>query len=213
MKQMFVFGFCIFILAACNNKSNSDTGADTNTNTDTGTYTDWIKGYATYINDNVDTSVYKKYSMCYIDDDDTPELCLFGSCFADGAIILSQNNGKVTQRGCNSFPYYIERSGLIDNGYAHNGLYGDQILQLKDGEFEEILCADAMWYGGDADHPAYFVYKINDQVIDTLYGEDVNDESCPQMNDAIKQAYSSKGNSRALFESPQGVFDISELFK
>lgn len=211
MKQMFVLGFCIFILAACNNISNSDTGADTNT--DTGTYTDWIKGYATYINDNVDTSVYKKYSLCYIDDDDTPELCLFGSCFADGAIILSQFNGKVTQRGCNSYPYYIERSGLIDNGYAHNGLYGDQILQLKDGAFEDILCAEAVWHEGDSKRPAYFVYKINDQVIDTLYGEDVNEESCPQMNDAIKQAYSSKGNSKALYESPQGVFDISELFK
>ena len=60
---------------------------------------------------------------------------------------------------------------------------------------------------------AYFVYKINDQVIDTLYGEDVNEESCPQMNKAIKQAYPTKGNSRALYESLQGVFDISELFK
>ena len=205
MKQMFILGFCIFILAACNNKSNSDTGADTDT--------DWIKGYATYINDNVDTSVYKKYSVCYIDDDEIPELCLFGSCFADGAIILTQNNGKVTQRGCNSSPYYIERSGLIDNGYAHNGLYGDQILQLKDGAFEDKLCAEAVWHEGDSKRPAYFVYKINDQVIDTLYGEDVNEESCPQMNDAIKQAYSSKGNSKALYESPQGVFDISELFK
>ena len=202
---MFILGFCIFILAACNNKSNSDTGADTDT--------DWIKGYATYINDNVDTSVYKKYSVCYIDDDEIPELCLFGSCFADGAIILTQNNGKVTQRGCNSSPYYIERSGLIDNGYAHNGLYGDQILQLKDGAFEDKLCAEAVWHEGDSKRPAYFVYKINDQVIDTLYGEDVNEESCPQMNDAIKQAYSSKGNSKALYESPQGVFDISELFK
>lgn len=202
---MFVLGFCIFILAACNNKSNSDTGADTDT--------DWSKRYATYINDNVDTTVYKKYSVCYIDDDDIPELCLFGSCFADGAIILSQFNGKVTQRGCNSSPYYIERSGLIDNGYAHNGLYGDQILQLKDGAFEDKLCAEAVWHEGDSKHPAYFFYKINDQVIDTIYGEDVNEESCQQMNDAIKQAYSSKGNSKALYESPQRVLDISELFK
>ena len=199
MKQIFILGFFIFYLSACNNKPNADA--------------DWIKGYATYINDNVDTSIYKKYSVCYIDDDDVPEVCLFGSCFSDGTVILSQYNGTVIRRDCNISPYYIERCGLVDDGVSHTGFYVEQILRLRNGVFEEILCAEATWHEEDSEFPAYFVYKINDHVIDTLYGEDINEGSCAQMNDAIKQAYSAKGTSRAMNESSQRLFDISEMFK
>ncbi|MBR6063971.1 MAG: hypothetical protein IKP54_07450 [Bacteroidales bacterium] len=162
--------------------------------------------YAAYINENIDTSVYQKCCICYIDDDTIPELCLFGSCFADGTIILSQHNGVVTRRDCNWSPHYIERSGLIDDGYAHSGLYGDKIIRLKGGVFEEILCTEAVWHEGDTDHPAYFVYTMNGKVVDTLYGEEVNEERRTKVNDAIKQVYSSKGTSKSIYESSGGGY-------
>ena len=207
MKNMIVSLFCLFLLAACDNHHNANARVDAleeevaHVNRDTIVINDI---YAAYINENIDTSVYQKCSVCYIDNDTIPELCLFGSCFADGAIILSQHNGVVTRRDCNWSPHYIEQSGLIDDGYAHSGLYGDKIIRLKDGMFEEILCTEAIWHEGDTDHPSFFVYMINGKVVDTIYGEEVNEGSCPKMNDAIKQVYSSKGASKPIFESSEG---------
>jgi len=209
MKKLIIIAFCALLLAACNNHHNVSAGDDALEEELTYVKRDTIvikDNYAAYINENIDTSVYQKCCICYIDNDTIPELCLFGCCFADGAIILSQHNGVVTRRDCNWSPHYIERSGLIDDGYAHSGIYGDRIIRLKDGVFEELLCAEAVWHEGEAGHPAYFVYTINGKVVDTRYGEEVNEESCPKMNDAIKQAYSSKGTSKSIYESSGGGY-------
>ncbi len=206
MKKLIIIVFCALLLAACDNQHSVSAGGDTIEDEVTQVKRDMIvikDNYAAYINENIDTSVYQKCSICFIDNDTIPELCLIGSCFADGAIILSLNNGVVTRRDCNWSPHYIERSGLIDDSYAHSGIYGDKIIRLKDGMFEELLCAEAVWHEGEASHPAYFVYTINGRVVDTLYGEEVNEESCPKMNDAIKQEYSSKGTSKPIFESSE----------
>lgn len=207
MKELIITAFCFFLLAACDNHHNANAGYDTLEEKVTHVKRDTIvinDSYAAYINENIDTSVYQKCCICYIDNDTIPELCLFGSCFADGAIILSQYNGVVTRRDCNWSPQYIERSGLIDDSYAHSGLYGDRIVRLKGGLFEEILCTEAVWHEGDIDHPAYFVYTMNGKVVDTLYGEEVNEKRRTKVNDAIKQAYSSKGTSKPIFESSEG---------
>ena len=159
--------------------------------------TKWMSYYTSYINDNIDTSAYTKTFLCYIDDDDIPELCLFGTCFGEGAIILSQYKGDVSEYISYWSPHYIERSGLIDNGYAHHGSYGDHIIQLKNGIFKEILHTEAIWHDGT---PPYFVYTINEQVIDTLYGADKDEDSCPQINEAFNQAYYSKGKSLDIYD-------------
>ena len=207
MKELIIIAFCALLLAACDNNHNVNAGGDTLEEEVTNVKRDTIvinDNYAAYIDESIDTSVYQKCCICYINDDTIPELCLFGSCFADGTIILSQHNGVISRRDCNWSPQYIERSGLIDDGYAHSGLYGDKIIRLKDGAFEEVLCTEAVWHRGDTDHPSFFVYTINGKVVDTLYGEDVNEESCTKMNDAIKQAYSSKGTSMPIYKSSEG---------
>ena len=162
--------------------------------------TKWMSYYTSYINDNIDTSAYTKTFLCYIDDDDIPELCLFGTCFGEGAIILSQYKGDVSEYISYWSPHYIERSGLIDNGYAHHGSYGDHIIQLKNGIFKEILHTEAIWHDGT---PPYFVYTINEQVIDTLYGADKDEDSCPQIIEAVNQAYYSKGKSLDIYDIVQ----------
>lgn len=159
--------------------------------------TKWMNYYTSYINENIDTSAYTKSFLCYIDDDDIPELCLFGTCFGEGAIILSQYKGDVSEYISYWSPHYIERSGLIDNGYAHHGSYGDHIIQLKNGIFKEILHTEAIWHDGT---PPYFVYIINEQVVDTLYGADKDEDSCPQIIEAVNQAYFSKGKSLDIYD-------------
>jgi hypothetical protein len=162
--------------------------------------TKWMSYYTSYINDNIDTSAYTKSFLCYIDDDDIPELCLFGTCFGEGAIILSQYKGDVSEYISYWSPHYIERSGLIDNGYGHHGSYGDHIIQLKNGIFKEILHTEAIWHDGT---PPYFVYTINEKVIDTLYGADKDEDSCPQIIEAVNQAYFSKGMSLDIYDIVQ----------
>jgi hypothetical protein len=40
---------------------------------------------------------------------------------------------------------------------------------------------------------------INGKVVDTLYGMEYDEWSCPQLNEAYRQAYESKGTSREVF--------------
>ena len=159
---------------------------------------DWMSIYENYIYDNIDTTVYITISTCYVDDDSIPELCLFGTCYFEGSIILSQYAGTVTQHQCYWSPHYIERSGLIDDGYAKYGHYGDHILELNKGVFTEILHTEAVWHDAN---PPYFVYTINGQVIETLYGEDANEESCQKLIDTVNQVYHSKGTSLLMYNS------------
>lgn len=171
--------------------------------------TEWIKAYSKFILDSVDTSAYKEFVICNIDNDEMPELCLYGRCFAEGAMILSQHKGIVTRYWSYWSPQYIERSGLIDNGYAHTGTYGDYIVKLEDGVFKEILHTEAVWHDID-DH--YFVYLINEKVVDTIHGENANEESCLLVNNAFQRPYSTQGNSIPIYDSPQGVYYTKSLY-
>lgn len=98
---------------------------------------------------------------------------------------------------CNISPYYIERSGLINDGYVHHGHYDNQIVKLQDGIFTDILLTQATW---SYERP-YFVYSINNQVVDTLYGDDANEESCSAINEALYNTYYSKGISISIYDS------------
>ena len=182
MKKLAIIILCSIILVACNNPEDN-----------------YMSRYEKYIKENIDTSAYFRHNLCYIDDDSIPELCLMSQCDAEGTIILSQHNGKVTQRDCNIYPYYIERSGLINDGYVHHGHYDNQIVKLQDGTFTDVLLTQATW---SYDH-RYFVYSVNNQIIDTLYGDEVNEESCPIINEVLHQTYYSKGKSRGVMENPE----------
>lgn len=171
--------------------------------------TEWIKVYSKFILDSVDTSAYKKFVICHIDDDEIPELCIYGRSLAEGAMILSQHKGIVSRYWSNWNPQYIERSGLIYNGYAHIGTYRDYIVKLEKGTFREILHTEAVWHNTD---DPYFVYLINEKVVDTIHGENVDEESCALVNNALQREYATKGTSLPIYESPQGVYYIKSLY-
>ena len=182
IKQLLILVSIVVLVSACNNLNEN-----------------YMSRYEKYINENIDTYAYSRQNLCYIDNDSIPEFCLMGQCDAEGTIILSQHNGKVTRRDCNIYPYYIEHSGLINDGYVHNGHYDNQIIKLQNGTFIDVLLTQATW---SYDQP-YFVYSINHQVVDTLYGDEVSEESCPIINEVLHQTYYSKGKSRAVMENPE----------
>lgn len=178
-------------------------------------HSEWMRVYAEYILDSIDRN-YQRFVICYIDNDDIPELCLYGLCYADGAIILSQKNGVVSQYRSGWSPRYIERKGLIDDGYVHTGTGGDNIVKLENGEFKVLLQTEMIWKseykkdGEDYDNQ-YFVYFINGNIVDIIFGKDADYDSSKILEDAIKRVYSSKGTSKHISDSPQGMYNTMAL--
>ncbi len=178
-------------------------------------HSDWMRVYADYILDSIHRN-YQSFAICYIDNDDIPELCLYGLGFGDGAIILSQQNGVVSHYRSYWSPQYIERKGFIDDGYSYGGTGGDNIIKLENGEFKVVLRTKMIWKseykkdGEDYDNQ-YFVYFINDNIVDLIFGKDADYDSCKILEDAIKKEYSSKGSSIAILDSPQGVYYTKTL--
>ena len=176
---------------------------------------DWMKVYAEYILDSINRN-YQSFVICYIDNDDIPELCLYGLSYGDGAIILSQKNGVVSRYRSYWTPQYIERKGLIDDGYAHGGTGGDNIVKLVNGEFKVVLQTEMIWKseykkdGEDYDNQ-YFVYFINGNIVDIIFGKDADWDSSKILEDAIDRVYSSKGTSKLISDSSQGMYNTMAL--
>ena len=158
---------------------------------------DWRHVYFDYIKQNIDTSAYKSYTLCYVDDDKIPEVCLIGSCYADGVIILSQFNGVVSALKCYRSPQYIERKGLICDGYAHGGTYGNNIYSLQYGTFQTIVETKAVWNWQDS-----FLFYLNGEVVDSIHGNNVEDSSIV-IQEQLHKVYYSKGESKFMTDNKQ----------
>lgn len=171
-------------------------------------HSDWMRVYADYILDSIHRN-YQRFAICYIDNDDIPELCLYGLGF--GAIILSQQNGVVSHYRSYWSPQYIERKGFIDNGYSYGGTGGDNIVKLENGEFQVVLQTQSVFHYGSDTCDQYFEYWINDELVDKIFGKNADYGSSKILEDAIKKEYSSKGSSIAISDSPQGVYYTKAL--
>lgn len=169
-------------------------------------HSDWMRVYADYIHDSIHRN-YQSFAICYIDNDDIPELCLYGLGFGDGAII----NGVVSHYRSYWSPQYIERKGFIDDGYSYGGTGGDNIVKLENGEFQVVLQTQSVFHYGSDTCDQYFEYWINDELVDKILGKDADYGSSKILEDVIKKKYSSKGSSIAISNSPQGVYYTKTL--
>ena len=158
---------------------------------------DWRYVYFDYIKQNIDTSAYKTFTLCYVDNDTIPEVCLMGSCYADGVIILSQFNGTVTALKCYRSPEYIERKGLICDGYAHGGTYGNDVYSLQNGTFHTIVETKAVWNWQDS-----FLFYLNGEVVDSIHGNNVEDSSIV-IQEQLHKVYYTKGESKFMTDNKQ----------
>lgn len=87
---------------------------------------------------------YLVFDLVYIDNDDIPELYLSGACEAVGDMICSFKNGVVVYQylGRIGGGKYIERSEKIINQNGHMGRYYDNVYNLDENGFSEILNAN-----------------------------------------------------------------------
>lgn len=98
------------------------------------------------------------FSLIYIDEDEIPELVVYGCCEADGTTICCYYNGEVHEKHLSRLEFtYIEKENLICNGAGHMDVYYDHVYKIEDGEFVEVGMGD---YGGNQYIGTY--YKWND---------------------------------------------------
>ncbi|MBR4452975.1 MAG: hypothetical protein IKS33_01810 [Bacteroidales bacterium] len=168
--------------------------------------TNYMKVYSKYIVESIDTSAYRNFYICYIDNDTVPELCLDGTCWADGCVILTQQDGIVYSYKTCVWPAYILKGGLILNECSHTGSHENSIVKLTNGTFKEILHTEVLEPVPGRD---FWTYYINDKLILSL-SEDTGGFSCARIDNAIDQAYYSKGRSYDILDFKK--YSISSLY-
>lgn len=119
------------------NESNADINENYVTN-------DLIESYKFDITKNIDTSNFSisGYNMVYINNDDIPELILFGSSESDGNIICTYIDRKFYYIPLSrSYFYCIPKQNIINNLGGSQGHYYDAIYNIAEYGF------DISWYG------------------------------------------------------------------
>lgn len=202
MKKFVILFFGVVVLFACSNTQNKSVKNDPEK---------WMNCYSEYITKNIDTGEYKTYTLCHIDADTIPELCLIGRSFASGVIMLTQQNGDVVEYSFNSGLKYIERTGLIDDEVARMGTYEQNVYLLTNGGLQDVLHTSAIWHDNNSStiEDDYFVFRINGDIVDTLSGNDVED-GCSAINDKMNQLFYSQGKSKCINGTPSyGIITAS----
>ena len=109
-------------------------------------YGSWQSAYAKYIDEKGEG--FSGYSLIYVDDDDVPELYLYGCCEAAGDRIATYDESK----DCLSFMHfgrlglaYIPNTGLMYKNSGHMDYYPVYVYQLYKGDV--YLLGEGL-YGG-----------------------------------------------------------------
>lgn len=76
------------------------------------------------------------YTLVFIDNDDIPEMIFRGTSYADGILVMSQNNGIVSSIDGLKEVNYFERTGLLKVSGCYMGHCYYKVFQLKNGKFE-----------------------------------------------------------------------------
>ena len=158
-----VFVFIMMALCACQTKDAQDPPEETSnpvTTPDTSNppsddmvaFPDWKIAYLDFIETREreygKESAYEfdfRYALVYVDNDDIPELYAMGMCEADGDLICSYKNGRITEQ-CLERRHggkYLERGGILINKNGTMGEYFDNVYQLDQTGFSRIL--NASW--------------------------------------------------------------------
>ncbi|MBQ6277902.1 MAG: hypothetical protein IJK62_14495 [Bacteroidales bacterium] len=176
----------------------------------------WMETYSKYIHDSIDAQAYKSYTLCYVDNDTIPELYIMGTSYADGTLILSQHKEKCSCLKCHWSPYYIERSGLINDGWAHSGSFGNCIYALTNDGFQKLITTEAIWYDNDVATTTddYFVFWIDGVTIDTIQGNNEDDayNKCKKVKRELDKLYYSHGESKWVLDNTIEKYYIANIY-
>lgn len=143
----------------------------------------WAQAYRKCIQDDFNKQEqeygrvdYKWYRCCLlnVDKDDIPELYIDRPIAASGHEIYTFANGQIYSQmldGHGSLSY-IPREGLFLESGGHDGVWWDNVYQLKNGEFTQIASGTGYledWYDPQYDEDGNFIYQYlwNKNPVDT----------------------------------------------
>lgn len=133
----------------------------------------WQESYLEVIDENIEAGTeYYSYSLSYIDDDEIPELLIYGNnnyyllyTFYDGQADLCENwTYRSTTKFCTDKSGYCWIS-VNENGYVHYSTF----YRLESGSFNRlyVFCTDQSEFvnGTDSDETPAVKYSINDEYV------------------------------------------------
>ena len=143
----------------------------------------WAQAYRKCIQDDFNKQEqeygrvdYKWYRCCLlnVDKDDIPELYIDRPVAASGHEIYTFANGQIYSQMLNGHGSlsYIPREGLFLESGGHDGVWWDNVYQLKNGEFTQIASGTGYledWYDPQYDEDGNFIYQYlwNKNPVDT----------------------------------------------
>ena len=145
----------------------------------------WAQAYRKCIQDDFnkqnqeygrDDWPYEWYRCCLlnVDKDDIPELYIDRPIAASGHEIYTFANGQIYSQMLNGHGSlsYIPREGLFLESAGHDGVWWDNVYQLKNGEFTQIASGTGYledWYDPQYDEDGNFIYQYlwNKNPVDT----------------------------------------------
>lgn len=99
---------------------------------------EWKKAYYQYLL-GMDLSNYDGFSLVYVNDDEIPELYLFGNCEAVGQVFATYAGGQVKELFLGRlYSTYSERGNLIISSDGHMGYFYDIVYAIENGDFVEL---------------------------------------------------------------------------
>ena len=101
----------------------------------------WAQAYYDYLRSNAEAlnNWFDGYALINIDNDNIPEMVVFGNCEASGNVIINYSDGTVHETQLTrSYFSYIERANLLCNSWGHMDGYGDIVYSIIDGKMTVI---------------------------------------------------------------------------
>ncbi len=100
---------------------------------------EWKAAFSDYIKNDSSSDDSNQYALIYIDNDDLPELAIWGNCEAKGCKICNYNDGRINETQlCRLDFSYIEKKNLLCNESGNMGSYFDYVYSIKDGKMAKI---------------------------------------------------------------------------
>lgn len=144
----------------------------------------WAQAYRKCIQDDFNKQEqeygrvdYKWYRCCLlnVDKDDIPELYIDRPVAASGHEIYTFANGQIYSQMLNGHGSlsYIPREGLFLESAGHDGVWWDNVYQLKNGEFTQVASGSGYledWYNPQYDEDGNLIYQYlwNKNPVDTV---------------------------------------------
>ncbi|MCR4892255.1 MAG: C-type lectin domain-containing protein, partial [Lachnospiraceae bacterium] len=124
----------------------SDSGSNDSKDSAGESDTSWAEDYYQYLenlNESINQSGYsgmgsRTFGFIYVNNDEIPELLIYGDCEATGNVILTWNDGVISDLQTSRLYFtYIEKGNLLNNCDGHMGYYYDYIYTIENGNWKQ----------------------------------------------------------------------------